>query len=718
MAAALGAALGLAWPASLRAGHDGAPADEPAAPAQQLQSLRELEQQALKETDFRRVTSGDHVSGPDPYRLHALPGSDRLVGILRGTAEVVLLDRDLRIIDRQPAPRSPTGLTVTGGGRIFVSGELSSIVVRYEAGDGSLRRTGSIDLGPGRLIRDVAAGPAGERTLTDGSDLIYAIDERQGSLLTLRLGAVGAGGELAADRDEIPVGRGPLRVARVGPFVLVDCLLEHAVIVLPVDRSGRAAAAGGARIQHDGPIWSFDAMMAGPPEGGPAAAALLLAVGGVEDHPLDRTGGFFGYIDSFLTLYRIDDVGGALRPTRLTETNLSALGVVTPKVIALEADRFGGAGVRALVTGYASATLATLVWSRDLRRQPLARVAPLAPGTTSMVRRFDGRLIFADPLLDAWLVSALPDEAPARVVPVAEAAGAAQRHPLSGLGEALFFTTLMSPFNRADGPASRFTCETCHFEGYVDGRTHHTGRGDVRATTKPLRGLFNNRPYFSRALDPDLATMVNNEFRVAGAKSGHDPWFSLRVDDFPWLRRLGVTDPELSPLTLRRALMSFLMDFTHLPNPAVTPGARFTPEQRAGAALFRRRCESCHQARLRSDDPASRQPFERWEGLVMSEEGPLTWGMAEYRKTGVEPYVHPEGARVPSLRRLYKKRPYLTNGSGQELLEVIARARWAGDGFHHDRARAAADVAGGDSDAGDRLDAAEAGRVRAFLELL
>jgi len=258
----------------------------------------------------------------------------------------------------------------------------------------------------------------------------------------------------------------------------------------------------------------------------------------------------------------------------------------------------------------------------------------------------------------------------------ANAAGAAEPRPQQRLGEALFFTTLMAPWNRADGATSRFTCETCHFEGGIDGRTHHTGRGDVRATTKPLRGLLSNRPYFSRALDPDMATMVNNEFRVAGASSGRDPWFDLRVADHPWLRAIGVTGDRLAAPALRAALIAFLAGFTPLPNPEAARAATFTARQRAGAVVFRDRCEGCHQARLLSDDPSTRVPFADWERLILDDSNPLLWGMAEYRKTGVVPYVHEQGARVPSLRRVSAKYPYFTNGSAKSLDEVIARARF------------------------------------------
>ena len=171
------------------------------------------------------------------------------------------------------------------------------------------------------------------------------------------------------------------------------------------------------------------------------------------------------------------------------------------------------------------------------------------------------------------------------IVPVATAA---PRDPALRLGEALIFTTLMAPWSRSDGPLSRFTCETCHFEGYGDGRTHHTGRGDVHAVTKPLLGLFNNRPHFSRALDPDLVSVAFNEFRVANARSGHDPWFGLRVRDAPWLSALGVGDDLLSPQRLRESFMRFLMAFNHRPNPAALGRSAFSAgEQRRRARVPR-----------------------------------------------------------------------------------------------------------------------------------
>ena len=120
--------------------------------------------------------------------------------------------------------------------------------------------------------------------------------------------------------------------------------------------------------------------------------------------------------------------------------------------------------------------------------------------------------------------------------------------------------------------------------------------------------------------------------------------------------------------------------------------------------MFRDRCAACHAARLIADDPGSVVPFERWELLVLSPSGPIVWSNATYAKTGVVPYVHANGARVPALRRLYKKWPYFTSGSARSLGEVLAR--FAGDS--HDGAPRGAPA----------LSAEDKTALLAFLDLL
>ncbi|HEY0482650.1 MAG TPA: c-type cytochrome, partial [Kofleriaceae bacterium] len=190
------------------------------------------------------------------------------------------------------------------------------------------------------------------------------------------------------------------------------------------------------------------------------------------------------------------------------------------------------------------------------------------------------------------------------------------------------------------------------------------------------------------------------------------PWFALTRADVPWLADVAGAPAELSPEQLREAFMSFLMDFTHRANPAAIDHARFTERERAGAQVFRDRCASCHEARLIADDPRSVVPFERWESLVLSPSGPIVWSNAAYAKTGVVPYVHDRGARVPALRRLSKKWPYFTSGSARSLAEVLDRFATGGaagpGAAYHDGAPA--DAA--------RLTADERVALRAFLDLL
>ncbi|MCG8423717.1 MAG: hypothetical protein MJE77_37945 [Proteobacteria bacterium] len=622
-----------------------AASSEAAERADPVAQLRSYENRQRASVDFARLAPGDRVTGSNPFDIVRVPASatseERFVGILRGADAVVLLDATGTELARLGAPRSPTGLAMAPDGEVYVSGEDSATVARYRA-NRSLERTGEVTL-PGALaIVDIALGPEG---------ILYAVEEFDGRILA----------RSGRDVHEVDRCGGPLRVVREGDYLVVDCLLDRAIVVYPVDRRGMPASSPIARIQHDGPIWAIAA--------GTVASGLIIAAAGVEDHPLDRSDGSFGYIDSFVYMYEVDRKSGQVE--RWAAVNVAEHGLVTPKWLALTVSRAGhdspaNGAISVDVAGYGSGRRLALTFaSRDA--EVAVAGTDLPPGTAALARGEAG-VVAANPLLDAW-VAKRGDTT--RVVSVAGPPRQAQLR----LGEALFFTTLMAPWNPSNGHLSRFTCETCHFEGYVDGRTHFTGRGMVHATTKPLLGLFNNRPHFSRALDRTMATMVHNEFRVANRGSGRDSWFSLDTTGFPWLAHVGDLPPTLSPIYLRGALMNFLMEFTHRANPAVAGRRGFDDRERSGAEIFEQRCEGCHNARLIADAATSRVPPRDWEKLIFSAQGPIVWGRAEYRKTGVEPYVHDRGARVPSLRRLYKKRPYFTNGSAANLAAVLQSIR-------------------------------------------
>jgi len=659
-----------------------APAPDPLAP------LHAYEEGRRAAADFAALPSSDHALGPDPYALALLEGKGRarFAGLLRGRDAIVLLDEALQEIARAPAPPSPTGLAVAHDGEIFVCGDQSPNIARYRLDHDTLKQVANIPLDGARAIRDLALS-ADQRTL-------YAVDEHEG-----RLFVIARDGAKAA--RSLPTCDGPIHVSATKHWTLVDCLLSRSVLALPLDPHGEPDPQAAITLHHDGPIWGVSTIEEGKD--------LFLLAGGVEDHPLDRSDGAFGNIDSFVYLYRVPFAGK--NAERLTAVNTSAEGLVTPKAISLEAR---GKDLFAIVTGYGSDRLLTLEWQNGRFATPTVRARPFLPGVSNLAHAPGAGLVFANPLFDAWLRLDDPSEttAPPAPIPVPDAASP-PRDPESRLGEALVFTTLMAPWNRSEGRESRFTCETCHFEGYVDGRTHHTGRGQVHATTKPLLGLFNNRPHFSRALDPDLSTVSNNEFRVANKKGDHDPWFTLNEREIPWLSLLGPVARD--PLSLRRAFMAFLMDFTPRPNPAVQGRSAWTPDERRGAQLFARRCEPCHQARLASDLPATRLPFERWEAMVMRRDGPVVWACSEYEKTGVVPYVHDAGARVPSLRRLYKKRPYFTNGSAKDLGAVLERARLREGRPPDEEGAFFHDTAPSDAVA---LDADERAALASFLDLL
>ena len=642
--------------------------------------LERFEAEHRQATDFEHLPPANRTHGADPYALAHLDAT-HLIGVLRGASAVVLLDTHLHELQRLELPGDIVAVAVTSPRECWVGGETSHSVLRLRFDGRQLTRAGQLSI-PGILgIRALAPGKNG---------LVYALDVHDGKLFTLR-----SDRDHEAILDSRVVGHGPLAVRQVGPFLLVNLLLDHALVLYQLDADGRIANER-ARIQHDGPIWGFDAALL--PHG-----ELLLTLTGVEDHPLDRSDGSFGYIDSFAFAYLLPEHGA---PRELWRSNVAELGVVTPKAPLLH---LTGTSASLFLTGYGSDRALELYFDTRSTHALRAQSEPFYPGTSAGVPMPSGELAFADPLLDAWLLRPASGErrTPASVQPVL-APSAPLATTEERLGEALFFTSLMAPANSSEGAHSRFTCETCHFEGYVDGRVHYTGRDDVRVATKPLRGLFNNRPHFSRALDADLATVSHHEFRVAGKGNGADPWFAIQSKDYFWLEQLGVRETTLDPEALRRALISFLMRFSHTTNPAVVGRQQLEANERHGAELFRARCIRCHAPRLQTDVPHSALPFEAWPGAIFSATGPVVWASAEYQKTGVTPYVHEAGTRVPSLRRLYAKWPHFTNGSAHTVLDVVSRARFDDAHFFHANAPAALHA----------FSPEEARDLTAFLELL
>jgi hypothetical protein len=611
-------------------------------------SLAELEQRWRAAADPARPPGGD--GGADPLRLVRVGGG--LVGLLAGRDALVLLDEVLSEIDRAPAPPGACALAAGEAGELYAGGERSGEIFVYQVDGARLARAGTL-APPGLIGATALAAGAGRIEIVDGAGERWLTLDRDGAPL--------------AERRLDP---GPARVVRDRGVTALVTAMGHRLLVRDADGRER-------EVRHDGPLWDVALRPGGE---------LLIAVGGIEDAPLSRDDGAFGHLDSRLFFYAPD--GDGLR--RRAEVDLSALDVVTPRALLAEPDRV-------TVAAAGSPGLASFTWPSAGAAPALVERRAVVPGTAALVRLASGALALANPLADAW-------QRDDQLIPV-EADG---RDPELRLGEALLTTTLIAPFNQSDGARSRFTCESCHPDGYADGRLHHTGRGDAYVTTRAIRGLFALRPYFSRGLDPDLAAVAENEFRVAN-RGQHDPHFSLALDEVPWLRALGVTTPTLSSEALRRALLRALLEWRHRPNPRLAGRTAFTAEERAGAAAFAALCATCHAPRLLADRPETELAPEAWEPLVFAGSGALAWSRPERMRTTPPPWVHPEGARVPSLRRLDLKRPYLVAGGAADLAELLARVRRFPDGaLLHD----------GDPPGAAPLDAATRDVLAAFLRLL
>ena len=600
-----------------------------------LRSLRAHEEELRVSFDPASQPPWVDASGADPYRI-AL-GRRGFVGILRGSRALVTLDQELTELGRASLPENPTALCVSDD-VAWTASRYGGYVQRARLG-----ADGHIELEPARElgiagVADVACGEAGQ---------VYVLPADGTELLVLDA----HGRKLAA----FPALSGGLRLRRYGRYLIELSLFERSLRVLDLDARGLPVRERG-RVHHDGTLWAFDALDDG--------SELLLAVAGVEDRPLVRAHGEFENIDSYVWIYALNQ-GGSLR--EVAALDVSDSGLVVPKAVLLRR-----ADEQLELTALASGSGRLLHARFDAAGAPASlQVLSAPPGVSDALLAPNGAdIVYASPLLDAFVKASDRHGVHVRHVDPALAPA-----PELRLGEALFFTELMAPENQSQGSHSRFTCETCHFEGGVDGRTHYTGRADVRVVTKPLLGLANNRPHFSRALDPDLSSVCHNEFRVAGAGSGTDPWFTLETARFPWLRELGIDRANLTALELRQALLGFFYTFTHAPNPSRRGRSGLTEPERKGAEVFRQHCAQCHRPRLVTDDAGTEQPFERWESLVLDRRAPLVWASPSYAKTGVLPYVHAQGTRVTSLRRLSLKPRFFTSGAALQLRDVLAGFR-------------------------------------------
>ncbi len=329
--------------------------------------------------------------GPDPYALAVVGG--RVVGLLRGVSAVVVLDQGLGEVARADAGPMADALAVSPDGSILVGSEASGVLRRFVVTERE-----------GRVVIEerpsIDSGATSVRALSVyASGAIYAADEAADAVFFTRPGAA---------PERWPVARGPIRLALTAHHLAVVSLIGHALTVVELADDGASLGAP-IVVRHDGPFWGVAARE--------RDGVLEIAAGGVEDHPLDRSGGSFGFVDSFLFLYRVK--GGVLEET--ARENVGERGVVLPKALAFRSD-----GTLA-IAGYGSDSW---VGVRDGFGGGPAHFEThhAYAGIASMIEGPDRKLVAADPLLDVWLAET-PNGFRASPVP------GPPRDPVSRLGK-------------------------------------------------------------------------------------------------------------------------------------------------------------------------------------------------------------------------------------------------------------------------------------------
>jgi len=313
-----------------------------------LELLLQYERNLLQESEKRTDLNPSDSFGSDPFKIFHLRDKGQFLIMLRNRSELLLADQSLKLLDRKTTPRSPTGWTLarishqpTAAGAhlpkstalgsdkglgvlsstpapfvshapcnsghlralasrpdencglaekvfLFVAGELSGEIQLYEIRNGSLEPRGKIHLHGIGSIRDLIYVPS--------SQSLFLLDDFDRRLHQLVL-APNWSKQVKLDfkRKTFPLGAGPIQIRYQDDHLLINLLLEHSLWIIPLVQ-GSPDFSLSSRITHDGPIWDFDAVA--------WKDSLMIAAGGVENRPLNRLGGEFGYIDSYLFFVR------------------------------------------------------------------------------------------------------------------------------------------------------------------------------------------------------------------------------------------------------------------------------------------------------------------------------------------------------------------------------------------------------------------------------
>jgi len=196
-------------------------------------------------------------------------------------------------------------------------------------------------------------------------------------------------------------------------------------------------------------------------------------------------------------------------------------------------------------------------------------------------------------------------------------------------------------FHSADITFRRqFSCHSCHPDGHIDGLTYDIepdGIGVSPVDNRTLRGILDTAPFKWEGTNPSLQRQCGPRLAV----------FFTRIDPF--------APEELS------ALDNYICTIPRPPNRYREVGAKLTPAQRSGKAMFERtmandgrvidvenRCVTCHFPPLFTDRTRRNVGTKLW-------------------------LDHESDFDVPHLNNIYDSTPYLHNGISETLEEIWTR---------------------------------------------
>ena len=192
--------------------------------------------------------------------------------------------------------------------------------------------------------------------------------------------------------------------------------------------------------------------------------------------------------------------------------------------------------------------------------------------------------------------------------------GGPREPSLARRGEAIFYDAQRS-FNQW------YSCSSCHVEGHTNGSmfdTFNDGSYNTPKKTLSLRGVAETGPWTWHGARPELRELIHDS--MTKSMQGPEP-----------------TDADLDAMTAFLKTLDFV------------PGAAQNPQSvKRGEELFNAKgCNTCHS------------PPNYTSGSIFD------IGLASPRD------VH-KGFNPPSLRGVGKRAPYLHDGSGRSLTEVLA----------------------------------------------